>query len=220
MLGEVKPPDSASTLTVTTAAAAVALADPALQRYLEPFIARDGTVAQAARELGVTTNSLLYRVRRLEAAGLLRVVRLTPRAGRPVKVYRSVADAFYLPFALTREATLEALMLTLDRPFQTLFYENVVRALRQTDAEVGLLVWRTDETGVLTRVAAGPGRLFDPLSPGAPSVLPFWSPEVWLGPDDAKALLRDLTELIRRYHGRGGSQRYLLHLGVSPLEDG
>ncbi len=69
-----------------------------------------------------------------------------------------------------------------------------------------------------TRFATG-SQKFDPLEPGSPSALLFWSPEVWLEPDDAKALLRDVTELIGRYHGRGGRGRYLLHLGVSPLED-
>lgn len=219
ILGEVKDPDSTSSLTVTTAEAAELLTDPVLQRYFAPFIARECTVAQAAGELGLTTNSLLYRVRRFQAAGLLKVVRETPRAGRAVKVYRSVADTFYVPFALTRAETLEAFFLRLDTPLQTLFYRNAARAVAQVETGIGLTVWRAGETDVRTRVSSGPGNLFDPLSPDVPSVLPFWSPEVWLEPDEAKALLRELIDLIGRYHNRRGSQRYLLHLGLAPLED-
>ncbi len=228
MLGEVEGPDSPSTLpnssssplSVTTPEAAELLTDPLKQRYLEPFLARDCTVTQAAGELGVTPNSLLYRVRQLQAAGLLEVVREMPRAGRTLKVYRSVADAFYVPFALTQAETVEALFLKLDTPLQTLFYQNVAHVMAQVETEIGLTVWRADESDVRTRISGGPDTLFDPLHPGAPSVLPFWSPEVWLEPGDAKALLGELVDLIGRYHRRGGRQRYLLHLGLAPLKDG
>lgn len=219
ILGEVKGPNSDSPLTVTTAEAAAMLADPALQGYLAPFIARECTIGQAAKELGVSTNSLLYRVKRFEAADLLRVVREEPRAGRAVKIYRSTADAFYVPFTLTKAETLEALLLRMDDQLQALFYKNVARVMTQTETEVGFVVWRADEAGVRTRFSAGPEQLFDPLDPEAPSVLPFWSPEVWLSPDDAKALLSEMIDLIGRYHYRQGSQRYLLHLALAPLLD-
>ncbi len=194
------------------------LADVSLQRFLEPFVARECTVARAAEELGVAANSLLYRVERFQAAGLLRVVREEKRAGRAVKVYRSVADAFYVPFALTRAETLEVLFSGLDSSLRALLYRNLAKAMTQAETELGLIVWRAEEGDVRTRFATG-SQKFDPLEPGASSALLFWSPEVWLEPDDAKALLRDVTELIGRYHGRGGRGRYLLHLGVSPLED-
>ena len=219
ILGEVENSDSPSPLTVTTADAAELLTDPALQRYLVPFIARECTVAQAAKELGLATNSLLYRVKRLQAAGLLRVVHEVPRAGHAVKVYRSVADAFYVPFAITHAETLGALLLKLDTPLQTLFYRNVAQVMTRTETDIGLVVWRAGETDVRTRFAAGPERLFDPLKPGVPSVLPFWSPEVWLEPADAKMLLGEMIDLISRYHDRRGRQRYLLHLGLSPLHE-
>ena len=206
-------------MTVTTAEAAALLADVSLQRLLEPFMARECTVAKAAKELGVATNSLLYRVKRFQGAGLLRVVREEKRAGRAVKVYRSVADAFYVPFALTRAETLEALLWGLDSPLRALLYRNVARVMTQPETELGLIVWRAAEGEVRTRFSAGPDRLFDPLEQGAPSTLLFWSPEVWLEPNDAKLLLREMTDLIGRYHGRGGRGRYLLHLGLSPLEN-
>ncbi len=182
-------------------------------------MARECTVAKAAKELGLATNSLLYRVKRFQAAGLLEVVREEKRAGRAVKVYRSAADAFYVPFALTRAETLEALLLELDSSLHALLYRNIARVMTQAETELGSWIWRAEEGDVRTRFAAGPNRLFDPLEPNAPSTLLFWSPEVWLGPDDAKALLREMTELIGRYHGRGGRERYLLHLGLSSLGD-
>jgi len=216
ILGEVKDPDSTSALTVTTVETAALLTDPSRQRFLIPFIGRDCTVAQAAGELEVALNSLLYRVKRFQAVGLLQVVREEKRAGRAVKVYRSVADAFYVPFALTRAETLEALLLELDSPLRTLLYRNIAQVMTQAEAELGLVVWRAGEADVRTRFAAGPHRLFNPLVQATPT-LPFWSPEVWLEPDDAKLLLSEMIDLIGRYHHRGGSGRYLLHLGLSPL---
>ena len=204
-------------LVVTTAAAAQTLADPLRQRFLAPFLGRECTVARAAAELGVPPNSLLYRVKRAEAAGLLRVVRETPRAGRTVKVYRSVADAFYAPFALTQAATLEALLASMEVPYKTAFYRSVAQTLTRAETEVGLVVWRSAAGEVRTRFAAGPDRLFGPLEDDAPSVLPFWSPEVWLEPDDAKALLGEMVSLIERYHYRRGRKRYLLQLGLVSL---
>ena len=216
-LGEVEAQDSPRPLVVTTAAAAQTLADPLRQRFLAPFLGRDCTVARAAAELGTPPNSLLYRVKRAEAAGLLRVVRETPRAGRAVKVYRSVADAFYAPFALTRAATLEALLAAMEAPYKAAFYKSVAEAMIRAETEVGLIVWRSAAGEVRTRFAAGPDRLFDPLEGDAPSVLPFWSPEVWLEPDDARTLLSEMVGLIERYHYRGGRRRYLLQLGLAPF---
>src|SRR5690606_2324901 len=43
----------------------------------------------------------------LVTAGLLEVVEERPRAGRPIKVYRSLHDAYFVPFSLTPFPTLE-----------------------------------------------------------------------------------------------------------------
>lgn len=49
-------------LIVDKAAPAKALGEPTIRRYLDPFIGRDLTVAQAAKELRMSGNSLLYWV--------------------------------------------------------------------------------------------------------------------------------------------------------------
>ena len=64
----------------------------------------------AARELDCKVNALHYRVRTFLDAGLLKIVREEKRAGLPVKVYRSVADAFFIPFELSQHTDRETHM--------------------------------------------------------------------------------------------------------------
>lgn len=103
-------PASAEFHRVRTERQAHLLEDPDTSSFFTPFLAREETVAGAARALGCKVNAMHYRVRTLLGAGLLKVVRETKRAGLPVKVYRSVADAFFIPFELSRHADPEARM--------------------------------------------------------------------------------------------------------------
>ena len=78
-------------------AQAVIVGDPLRSRFLQPFLGRETTVTEAATELGCTPNTMLYRVRRMIDAGLLRVVAIRSRAGRSIKVYRSSHDGYFVP---------------------------------------------------------------------------------------------------------------------------
>lgn len=103
-------PTSADFYRVRTERQAHLLEDPDISNFFVPFLAREETVASAARTLGCKVNAMHYRARTLLDAGLLEVVREKKRAGLPVKVYRSVADAFFIPFELSRHADREAHM--------------------------------------------------------------------------------------------------------------
>lgn len=77
------------------------LTDPAKKRFLLPFLARERRIAEAAADVGCSINRMLYQVRTLVDCGLVRVLREEPRAGRAIRVYRSVHDAYFIPFAAT-----------------------------------------------------------------------------------------------------------------------
>lgn len=87
---------------VTDPAQAAILTDPHRVQFLLPFLGREKTVSQAAAEVVVTPNSLLYRVRRMVGAGLLQVVEERPRGGRAIKVYRSSHDGYRVPMSAMR----------------------------------------------------------------------------------------------------------------------
>ena len=78
-------------LTIEDPAAAAALTNPRTLRQLEPFLNRERTVLEAARESGVKPNTILSRVKRFVNLGLLVVVREEARAGRAVKVWGRIS---------------------------------------------------------------------------------------------------------------------------------
>lgn len=195
------------------------LTDPVWLKFLEPFIGRERSVTAAAAELGVGPNSLLYRVGVLVSARLLRVARVQRRAGRPIKHYRSTADGFFIPRELHLAADLTEQFKVSDGPFNDLLADAVVRALTSGAATFGTRIYR-DHSGALNRNAApDPDTDWDPLDPSGPAALSHWS-EVRLDFPEAKRFQRELLELLGRYRGRRGGQRYLVRLGLAPVPSG
>ena len=61
-------PPAAAFVTVSDPEQARLLTDPLSLRFFEPFLAREKSASQAAAELGVRLDTLLYRLRVLERA--------------------------------------------------------------------------------------------------------------------------------------------------------
>src|SRR5690606_40272162 len=97
-------------------------------RHLAPFLGRTLSVSEAARETGEKANTTLKRVQRFVEMGLLEVVGERKRAGRPVKLYRTVADVFFVPFEATHSESLEAALAERDAYWEAMLRRNVVRA--------------------------------------------------------------------------------------------
>ena len=89
--------DPAGLHRVTDPAQARIVADPIRSRFLHPFLGRERTVSEAAAELRCEADVMLYRVRRMLAADLLRITTTRPRVGRAIKVYRSSHDGYFVP---------------------------------------------------------------------------------------------------------------------------
>ena len=88
--------------------AALILIDPAQQQYLLPFFARDCTVGEAAAQTRTSVNTMYVRVQRFVRLGLLEVFGTRARRGRAIKIYRTVADRFFVPALLVDLETIEA----------------------------------------------------------------------------------------------------------------
>ena len=67
-------------------------------RCLGPFMREEHTLGSAAAELQMPASSLAYYVGRFVNAGLVEVVRLQTRSGKPIPVYRATAEEFRVPF--------------------------------------------------------------------------------------------------------------------------
>ena len=165
------------------------LTDPAKKRFLLPFLARERRIAQAAEEVGCSINRMLYQVRTLAGCGLLRIVREEPRAGRAVRVYRSVHEAYFVPFAATPYDTLEQRITVQGDPIWAGLVAAYADALRRSRRHghllrrVGEVVHTTDQLPQTT--------------PGGQAL--FWSDStVMLRDADA----RDLGEQVRQWYER------------------
>ena len=208
--------DSPKTQTITESEAAALLTDPQGQRFLAPFLAKESSVAEAAKQLGIPTNSLLYRVNQMARLGLIQVVREEARAGRPIKIYRSSADAFFVPFALTPAESLEALLTPTGSHWDRLFVRNATQMLSRAYPEIGIQIWRGETDELYAKPASEPGRWLDFSSPEVPPMLAFWSAGLWLNEEQARSLQLEMVQLYQRYAQFKGKQRYITHLAMAP----
>jgi predicted transcriptional regulator len=195
------------------------LTDPQALRRLDPFLGRESSVGEAARLTGEKPNTVLSRVRRFEKLGLLEHTRSVPRQGRPVRLYRTTADAFFIPFDTTSAESLEAGLAERDHYWERMLRRNVVRARQQQVGSWGTRIYR-DHRGVLQiQMAVSPERNYTNLEPSGPAVLSAWRDSVFLDFADAKNLQRELFELLLRYQRLGGAQRYIVRLGLAPVSE-
>ncbi len=192
---------------VQTATQAELFSDPVAVKFLEPFLGRERSASQAAAELGVAIDTLLYRVNKFLDAGLLEIVRLEPRAGRPIKIYRTIADGFYVPFALTGFAEHEEQMRELLRADEDVIVAAASR-MRRAMREEGQRIFRAADGEVWHQSSGDEGKSIEwgdfsrmHTVPG-PAFETFGS-EVWLTDGESKDFLIELYEL------------YLVHRSVS-----
>ena len=218
MLRDMEASKSLSLQIITDATAADLLMNPYTLRQLAPFLGRECTVTQAAQETREKANTVLSRVHRFTTLGLLEVVREEKRKGRAVKVYRSTADVFFVPFEATTAETLEAMLQERDAYWETLLRRGVVRARGEDVGTWGTRVYRDGAGRLQVQTAVTPTQNYTLLDAERPAVLSAWRDSVYLDFDDAKALQREMFDLLKRYHQKVGAQRYIVRLGMAPLE--
>ncbi|GAA1491536.1 ArsR/SmtB family transcription factor [Brachybacterium sacelli] len=210
--------DVESLHTVTDPAQVAILADPRRVRFIRPFLAREATVSEVAGELGVTANSLLYRVRRMTDAGLLRVVEERPRTGRAIKVYRSSYDGYRVPMSAMQYDDLRHRVDAYGRPLLDDLARAYTTALRDAPHHDRIIarnsageVWTTDLLPTKTRR-------------GEPLV--FADSVLWLDRRQAEIAQRHVHEALEAAlsaddseHSAGPRAPYLVMGAVLPLSD-
>ncbi|GGR73970.1 transcriptional regulator [Deinococcus seoulensis] len=193
--------------------------NPAYTDLLRLLMTREWTATTLAAAAGQPLNAAHHRLGRLLAAGLVCVTRLEPRRGRPLRHYRAVSDALLIPYHLTRLGSLEDLISLHEDTFSGRFRHAVVHAgvpLVRRDEDIAVRLYR-HAGGVVMDVTptAEHFDLRDLLRPEAPALTVDWG-VLNLTRDDAKALQRDLHDLIARYAGRDGPHPYLYRVNLAP----
>lgn len=182
--------DSGSFYTVRDTEQARLLTEPVSKEFFKPFLAHERSASEAAAIMRCSLNTMLYRIKTLLRAGLIKIVRERPRKGRTIKVYRSVHDAYFVPFSVTPYATLEERLAVQAKPIFAGLLQAYAAALRQNE-RYGHHIFIGGNGAVWT----------SDLSPDlTPAGLPAVYSDIYvrLREDDARALGRELGGLLAR----------------------
>ena len=194
------------------------LLNPITLRQLEPFLGEAKTVSEAAQETQQKANTVLARVKRFVTLGLLEVAFEEKRGGRAVKHYRSVADMFFVPYEASTAESLERMMKGREQFWESLLRRNVVRTRFQEVGTWGTRIYKDERGRLQIQSAITPDKNYTMLETSYPAVLSAWRDSVYLDYEDAKTLQNEMFNLLKRYTQKRGAQRYIVRLGLAPLE--
>lgn len=122
-----------------------------------------------------------------------------------------------MPFEATDAESLEEALAERDRLFEELLRRNVVKARLDTMGAWGTRIYRDARGRLQVQTALTPRSNVTSLDPQAPAVLSAWRDSLTLDFEDAKALQRELFDLLQRYLAKSGAQRYVVHLAMAPV---
>lgn len=141
---------------ITEPKAAKILTNPVALRFLTPFLGREVTIQEAAEEAGASPNTTYKRAMRFLELGLITVAREQPRAGRAVKLYRTVADVLFVPFENTPSVSLEAALKEREEYWANLLRANVVHARSEVLGTWGTRIYRDQRDRLQVQTALTP----------------------------------------------------------------
>jgi predicted transcriptional regulator len=205
------------TFELKNARAARILANPDIAVYLKPFMHQALSIKQAAEELHLPIQTMHYRVKQMEQAGLLEVVNTKARRGRPIKQYQAKAITFKISTKLIPPTLLQALdhHLSWKRQLEhgleqatglPKYQEHLMVCLDQD----GLLIWSSENENAKSQAF---------LDEDFPAVFDMWTGGLHLNRKDAKQLQLELWQLYERYAHLGGKGKYVMHLGLAPAPE-
>jgi DNA-binding transcriptional ArsR family regulator len=192
--------DHSRAYRISNRSEAVALDHPVRSRLLLACAPRERSLTELAQELGQPLPKLHYHVGRLTACGLLRQERVEPRAGRPIRYYRAVAESFLISLADMGESVAEGMNRELRRSLA-----------EETNRREFWLFYHTDEVGrfrirMIDRDGGGRG----------PNVFEHWK-VLRLTAEQRKALAEEIAAVIARYEAASSAgEPFLVHAAFAP----
>lgn len=190
--------------------------DERVNRALVPFMEGPRSVSQAARELGWPLYAVSRRVRELRALGLVQAAGSERRRGREVTFWQA-APALFVPGPLVlMETLLEQSEAAWQERWLASLADTWTRRTEQADDPWGIRV--TPAQGGLRLVPmTASGRGWAERGDHEEPLALTWQ-TLALRFEDARALERDLGELLGRYLARvmPGERRYILRFGLAP----
>ena len=210
--------ENQSSLEVKSEAAATLLLNNKTRWLISPFVGEKKSIKEASNEMGMKLASYYAYVKRFERAGLIEVVEVQPRAGRAVKLYKTVADEFFIPHTVS---PLLAYYEKLEDDYQKLLWRGILRALEagsETMGAWGFKFYKHPEAGFAVSGARSQDEEWDLLMETS-AILPYWR-RLKLSREKAKALQRELFEILERYTAEQDAlddYSYLVRVAMAPL---
>lgn len=186
------------------------------------MINQELSARQYSKGLEIRLDKAVYKLKRLEQLGLIRVVREEQRGGSPIKFYQANASKYFVPIELFSDAGLESWYHQMFNHFDALFVTGILKTLREATRRfmnLGLEV--CFEGGQVNyHLADGPGQKIEEidlfLSSEQSATLSLVS-VIDLSFDDAKSLQRELTELLRKYPSNPMYKPYIVRVSLAEM---
>jgi hypothetical protein len=184
------------------------------RQAFRPFMRQTLSISEAASLVGESLNTMLKRVQRWLEYGLL--IETTAPAAQP-KRYAAAAESFFVPQSVIARLDLEQLLEQLDA-----FEANIMRrgqleaALRVNDW--GLRFTLDNDQSWSIQPARTGMQPWNYKAADAPAILAETN-VLELEFTDAKALQRELMDVVRKYLNRSGDGRYIVRLGMAPVPE-
>jgi hypothetical protein len=206
-------------LTLETNAAAEFLGEPKNLKLIDPFLQSELSVKEFADRCDLTANAAFKIVRKLETLGMITCSQEIVRRGKPIKMYKATAPAFFVPFThIPAEHFIGQITKS--------NWETMLAAMHKLFSEghlieggYGAITSRTPNGRIMLTPAKSNGQVWDANAADFPAFVAAWL-RLKLSFADAKALQKDLVKLYSSYLQRDGSGDYLMGLFLieSPRE--
>lgn len=200
------------------------------------FLGRSRSAQEAASELGRPLDAVLYRIKRLLAAGLLVMVDQRLRGGRPIKVYRSASDSWFVPFEALPYADVEEALRAIHAGNAERIARAEARHLLRTPF-AGFCVERRGDGRIWMYGSSGEAESVAEAAPAAAGTGPAavvprgglgngatdWTVDLHLSAQDARTLNEELIALVERFMARSAgpekTPNRLLVVASVPLDE-
>jgi hypothetical protein len=186
------------------------------RQAFRPFMRQSISISEAATQVGESLNTMLKRVQRWLEYGLLIETASAPSAGLP-KRYTASAESFFVPQSVIARLDLEQLLEQLDAFEANIMRRGQLEAALQVD-DWGLRFTLDNDQSWNIQPARTGMNPWNYKAPDAPAILAETN-VLELGFTDAKALQRELMDVVRRYLNRSGNGRYIVRLGMAPVPE-
>lgn len=201
--------------------AAAFLRNPRSLRVLAACIVHPLTLSEIAGKADLPLNSAGRYVERLVAFRIVKIASRAVRAGRAVNRYVAVAPRLFIP----SEADDSELPDDIVQRLVTMRVEEQVRGLMAAAAvtigknvtrQWGTLIYADRHGSLVVRPDFEGGRTPHLLEPRSPAYLNFYTDDLRLTAEQAKALQRELVALFKRYKAFDGPRPFTLSTVLSP----